>query len=138
MLNQTERLRWMEKAEILPFDLDFFRALGFEFGEDWDGELIIKIPDEVKIEQIVDLIRKFSKGIKKRLYFEGQKTKRVLVGGPLNGKPYINTEMPNKPIVFHIKRGEWAVYTIKSHEDPRGWFVGMTTSRKKAKLMRRS
>lgn len=126
----------MSHNRVVPFDLDFLREIGFEFGLDWDGQLIIEYPETVSVDKLTNLIKQFSGGIKKSLYFEGQKAKRVLVGGPMNGKPYFNAVMPNHPLCFHIGRGEWLVYMIKNHDDPRAWFVGKTSSKKKAKLLK--
>jgi hypothetical protein len=130
---RKNRLKWQEDSGILPFDLDFLRELGFEFGEDWDGEIIIECPEKINIEDFIKLIKRFAKGIKTRLYFEGQKAKRICVGGPMNGKPHFKVGIPNEPILFHLKRGEWAVYSIKSYDDPRAWYVGLATSKKKAR-----
>jgi len=134
---RKKRLSRMAHGRMMPFDLDFFRELGFEFGLDWDGQLIIECPEIIKIENLIDLFKQFGEGIKKRLYFEGQKAKSVFVGGPLNGQSCLGCRLiPNDPICHHVKRGEWLVYIIKSYEDPRAWFVGKTTSKKKAKMLK--
>jgi len=130
---RKERLDSMVKNRSMPFDLDFLRELGFEFGLDWDGQLIIEYPETISIDKTVSLVKIFEKGIKTRLYFEGQKAKMVHVGGPLNGKPYFGCRTPNQPLCCHIKRGEWLVYVVKSYEDPRAWYVGRASSKKKAK-----
>lgn len=126
----------MSHTRMLPFGLDFLREIGFDFGLDWDGQLIIEYPETVSVDTLINLIKQFSEGIKTRLYFEGQKAKRILVGGPMNGKPYFNAGMPNHPLCFHVKRGEWLVYMIKDYNDPRAWFVGKASSKKKAKLLK--
>jgi len=130
---RKERLDWMSKNKMVPFDLDFLRELGFKFGLDWDGQLIIEYPDAISTLYMANLIKIFQDGIKVRLYFEGQKAQRVYVGGPLNGKPYFGCRTPNQPLCCHIKRGEWLVYVVKSYEDPRAWYVGRASSKKKAK-----
>lgn len=130
---RKDRLLYLAKNGMLPFDLDFFRELGFEFGEDWDGQILIEYPDKIDPEKVVELIILFEKGIKTRLYFEGQKAKMVCVGGPFNGKQYYTYLFPEKPLLFHIKRGQWAVYRVKDHNDPRAWFTGFATSKMNAK-----
>ena len=129
--NPKARLNKLKKINCLPFDLDFLRVLGYEFGEDWDGELIIDSPNEINVSEITNICKQFREAIKKRLYFEGRKAKRVFVGGPLNGKTYFDA-IPNKPICRHIRRGLWAVYKVKNWEDPRAWFIGFASSKKKA------
>ena len=126
----------MARNRMMPFDLDFLREIGFEFGLDWDGQLIIEYPKEVSVDKLLNLVKKYEEGIKKRLYFEGQKAKRVYIGGPLNGQPYFMAGWPNYPICYHVKRGEWLVYMVKNYDDPRAWFVGRTTSKKKAKMLK--
>lgn len=130
------RLDKLARIGCMPFDLDFLREIGFEFGLDWDGEILIEFPEKVSVEKLTDLIKQYTKGIKTRLYFEGQKAKSVYVGGPLNGKPYFSAGIPNEPICHHVKRGEWLVYMVKSYDDPRAWFVGKVTNKKKAKTLK--
>ena len=130
---ETNRLEWMAKKGMVPFDLDFLRALGFSFGADWDGEVLITQPSSIDVDTITELIYRFTKGIKRRLYFEGRKGMAVCVGGPKNG---VNISIaPRDPILFHLHRGEWAVYSRKENglNDPRAWFIGKATSRKKAR-----
>ena len=132
---RKKRLKFMADNRMKPFDLDFFREVGFEFGLEWDGQLIIEFPESVSVDKLTTLIKQFSEGIKKSLYFEGQIAKSVLVGGPMNGKPYFNSGWPNHPLCYHVKRGEWLVYMVKSQDDPRAWFVGKAKSKKKAKAL---
>lgn len=131
--DRTERFAWMKEANMLPFDLDFLRALGFGFGEDWDGEVLIDIPLSVDMDAMAKLVRQFTSGIKKRLYFERIKAQRVCCGGPKNGVsvPYV----VKSPLLFHVRRGEWLVYAEREHNDPRFWFVGTATNRRDARLM---
>lgn len=129
------RFKRMQSGKMLPFDLDFLRELGFEFGLDWDMQLIIERPESVDIDRIVELLKYFAKGIETRLYFEGQKAKSVFVGGPLNGKAYSGFYYPHQPICHHIKRGEWVVYKVKDYDDPRAWYIGTASSNKKAKML---
>ena len=135
---RKERLDWMSRNSMIPFDLDFLREIGFEFGLDWDGQLIIEYPETVSAETLTNLIKQYAEGIKKRLYFEGQKVKRVYVGGPLNGKSYLGFTAPNQPMCHHVKRGEWLVYMVMNYDDPRAWYVGKTSSKKKAKMLKLS
>lgn len=138
--HRKNRLKWMSRNSMVPFDLDFLREIGFEFGLDWDGQLIIEYPDIISGEYLANIAKTFAEGIKKQLYFEGQKAKSVFIGGPLNGQPYSGTGCyagwPNEPICHHVKRGEWLVYMVKSHDDPRAWFIGTATSKKKAKMLK--
>lgn len=122
-------------AEIghLPFDLDFMRAIGYQFGQDWDGEVVIEPPEFLDVERTTNLIRRFQKGIKRRLYFEGRRAREVCVGGPKNGARHSGS--PISPVLFHIRRGEWAVYRVKNIRDPRAWFLGIATSKKKARQL---
>lgn len=137
---RKKRLEFMACNRMIPFDLDFFREIGFEFGLDWDGQLMIEFPETVSVEELTSLIKQYAEGIKVRLYFEGQKAKRIFVGGPLNGQPYFPSGCysgwPNYPMCYHVKRGEWLVYMVKSHDDPRAWYVGKSTSKKKAKALK--
>jgi len=130
---RKDRLDRLAEHRVVPFDLDFLRELGFEFGIDWDGQLIIEYPETISLEKTVNLVKKYENGIKTRLHFEGQKVKRVYVGGPFNGKPYYHGGFPNQLLCHHVKRGEWLVYMVKSHNDPRAWFLGKTSSKKNAK-----
>lgn len=130
---RKDRLNFMSRNKMMPFDLDFFREVGFEFGLDWDGQVVIEHPIEVSIDNLLKLIMKYEDGIRTRLFFEGQKAKRVFVGGPLNGQSCFGNGIPNQPICRHVKRGEWLVYIVKSYSDPRAWFVGKASSKKKAK-----
>lgn len=125
----------MKKKQFIPFDLDFLREIGYEFGLDWDGQLIIEYPESIDIDKLTNLIKSYDEEIRECLYFEGRKAKRIFVGGPLNGKQYFNYYIPNNPICRHIKRGEWAVYMVKEHDDPRAWFMGIATNKKKAKSL---
>lgn len=131
----STRLDWLERSDQLPFDLDFLRELGFAFGEDWDGEVMITPPDSVNMPQFTALVRRFERGIKTRLYFEGRKALQICVGGPKNGVPYDpGRAVWNSPILYHLKRGSWAVYAIADpSEDPRARFVGYATSKTKAR-----
>jgi len=113
------RLQRMADSGRVPFDLDFLREIGFQIGEDWDGQIRIEYPETIDPTEMLKLIMCFSKGIKTRLYFEGQKAKRVCVGGPCNGRAYLQVGYPNQRIIFHLKRAQWAVYTVKSWQDPR-------------------
>jgi len=133
---RRKRLKMFAHANILPFDLDFMRELGFEFGLDWDGQLLIESPESLSVEHLCGLIKQYSGGIKRRLYFEGENAKHVLVGGLLNGRKYDRGGFLNHPICYHIQRGVWAVYMVKSHDDPRAWFIGTATSKKKAKQLK--
>jgi len=120
----------------VPFDLDFLRELGFKFGTDWDGELTIEHPETIDVVEMVELIMCFAKGIKQCLYFEGQKAKRVCVGGPCNGREHFQMGYPGQRIIIPLKRAQWAVYIVKSYQDPRAWYVGIASSKKKAKSLR--
>ena len=95
-----------------------------------------EFPESVAVEKLTNLIKQYAEGIKTRLYFEGQQAQTVYVGGPLNGQSYYKLAWPNHPICHHVKRGEWLVYMVKNYEDPRAWFVGKTTSKKKAKTLK--
>lgn len=130
----SARLNRIAKMGHLPFDLDFLRALGFRFGEDWDGEVLIEPPAEIDVDAMSELVRRFAPGIKQRLHFEGQKAKAVCVGGPKNGQPYYGFAL-HRPLLFHLARAQWVVYRVKSYDDPRAWYVGMATSRKKAQQL---
>ena len=130
------RLQRMADSGRVPFDLDFLREIGFQIGEDWDGQIRIEYPETIDPTEMLKLIMCFSKGIKTRLYFEGQKAKRVCVGGPCNGRAYLQVGYPNQRIIFHLKRAQWAVYIVNSWQDPRAWYVGVASSKKKAKALR--
>ncbi len=128
-----QRLDWMAQNNMVPFDLDFLRQLGFSFSEDWDRELLVQSPESIDVDVMTKLVCRFTKGIKRRLYFEGQKAMAVCVGGPKNG---VSIDMaPRDPLLFHLGRGEWAVYGRKEYglNDPRAWFLGLATSKKKAR-----
>ncbi len=131
-------LDFIAKNGWLPFELDLFRELGYRFGEDWDGELLIEPPRSLDVEAVTKLIARFSKGIKTRLHHEGVKSRTVCVGGPMNGQPYdTGCIVWQKPILFHLKRCSWAVYFVKGNgiDDPRAWFVGLATSKRKARQL---
>lgn len=130
----NKRLEKTKSWGGVPFDIDFLREIGIAIGLDWDDELIIKYPDDIP-DRMKKLISEFREGIKKRLGFERKRRQHCFVGGPLNGKGYDWIE-PNKPFCYHVKRSEWAVYIVKSWEDPRAWFVGTATSKKKAKSLK--
>lgn len=132
---RQNRLKKLAEIDCLPFDLDFFRELGFEFGLDWDGQLQIGWPESLSSEDVAKLILNFENGIRKRLWFEGQKAKRILVGGPLNGNPYREPYYPNQPLYYHTGYRQWHVYRIKSWDDPRAWYIGQATSKPKAKSL---
>ena len=123
----------MAENGMMAFDLDFLRAIGFEFSEDWDGEIGIHAPEKINIEQMTAIIKAFAKGIKTRLYFERQKGLHVCFGGPKNGYRYSVTTADGA-LLFHLSRGTWAVYKTKG-SDPRAWFVGYASSRKKARAL---
>jgi hypothetical protein len=126
----------MAETGQVPFDLDFIRALGFHVGQDWDDELVIEPPEFLDVDSVAELVRRFEKGIKKRLYFEAQRRLSVCVGGPKNGTPADGCSGLSGPVCFHIKRGEWAVYARKRNSnDPRCWFIGTATSKKKARQL---
>ncbi len=129
------RLEKVKSWGGLPFDIDFLREIGIKIGEDWDGELQIEYPDDIP-QRMRDLIVEFREGIKKRLYFDKRKATECFVGGPLNGKPYLNLILPNVPFCYHLKRGEWAVYLVKNSDDSRAWYMGKATSKKKGKLLK--
>jgi len=130
----NKRLEKMKGWGGLPFDIDFLRELGIEIGSDWDGEVIIKYPDDIP-ERMRNLIEEFEDGIKTRLHHEGIHAKECFVGGPLNGKGFYDYRMRNGVYCHHLARGEWAVYKIRSPDDPRAWFMGMATSKKKGRLL---
>lgn len=132
----NKRLEQLKRFNIIPFDLGFLRELGYGFEEDWDGQLVITQPEDIDIKQVTEIIKQFHKTIKKRLYFERCKAHSVCVGGPMNGKSYGMLKLPNEPILFHISRCKWAVYSTKDYDDPRAWFVGIATSEKKARQLR--
>jgi hypothetical protein len=131
----NNRLKKMKSWGGLPFDIDFLREIGIEIGQDWDGELIIEYPSDIP-QRMRDLIEEFGEEIKKRLHHEGIHARESFVGGPLSGKRYYNWIQPNKPFCYHVKRKEWAIYMVKSHDDPRAWFIGTATSKKNGKLMK--
>ena len=126
----------MAQRNSMPFELDFLRILGFEFDLDWDNELTIECPEEIDMELFVTWLRKFVPAIKQRLKFEGIRAKECFVGGPYNGQEYFNYIPPNNPLCLHIKRAKWAVYMTKSSDDPRAWFMGYATSKKKGKELK--
>lgn len=130
----NKHLEWMAENSCLPFDLDFLRELGFEFKQDWDGQIIIETPETIDVVDMVALIVKFDKAIKKRLKHERQKAHCVCVGGPKNGASCFGRDL-SRPILFHLARGQWAVYEVKNHglDDTRAWYVGTATNEKKAK-----
>ena len=133
----NQRLENLKNIDCIPFDVDFLREIGIEIGKDWDGELIINYPDDIP-QRMRDLVEDFKGGIKKRLWFEGEHAKSCYIGGPYNGKPYWYSQyhIPNKPVCFHIERKKWAVYMVKSIDDPRAWFMGYATSKEKGKLLK--
>ena len=130
----NERLEKMKSWGGLPFDIDFLREIGFTIGLDWDGEVMIEYPPDIP-ERMRNLISEFKDGIKKRLFFEGEQAKCSFVGGSLNGRVYSYgaVNYRGRPFCHHVKRGEWEVYVVKSPDDPRAWFVGKATSKKKGR-----
>jgi hypothetical protein len=130
----STRLAKLAKIGCIAFDLDFMRALGFEFTEDWDGQLTITAPEEIKVEDVIELMTPFHRAIQTRLYFEGQHAKAIFVGGVLNGKEY---GMARIPFLFHVKRGQWVVYQRNwdKPDDPRAWYMGLAKNKKDARLL---
>jgi len=129
------RLDNLERVGGVPFELDFLRALGFEFGEDWDGEVLITAPASIDVHGMTELVGRFKKGIKRRLYFEGRNAMSVCVGGPCNGRRHNTSPGCCTPVLFHVGRAQWAVYGFKSYRDPRAWFLGTATNRQKARAL---
>jgi hypothetical protein len=130
------RLEWMAEKGHLPFDLDFVRAMGFRVSMDYDGEPIIESPESLDVDLVESLIQRFGKGIKTRLFFESKRARELFVGGPKGGQAYQHTaSMFGRPILIQLSRGKWAVYRIRSWDDPRAFYVGETTSKKKARLL---
>jgi hypothetical protein len=129
-----ERLADLAKIGCVPFDLDFMRALGFGFAEDWDGQVTITAPEEIEVGDVIKLMTPFHQGIKTRLYFEGQRAKSVFVGGPLNGK---DCGMMRSPFLCHLERGKWVVYkrNYSITNDPRAWYMGKAKNKKEARLL---
>lgn len=132
----NERLEKIKNFGGLPFDIDCLREIGITIGLDWDGELMIEYPKDIP-ERMRNLISEFTKGIKKRLSFDGEQAKCSFVGGSLSGKKYSYGAVyyGSRPFCHHIKRGEWEVYIVKSSDDPRAWFVGTATSKKKGQCL---
>ena len=133
MRQAMDHLDLIARLGHLPFELDFLRACGYRFGLDWDGEVQIEPPEFLDVASVTALIERFQPGIETQLGFEGRRARSVCVGGPKNGTPVTGSYW--QPTLFHIKRGEWAVYKAKDYIDPRAWFVGKATSKKKARAL---
>lgn len=127
------RLERMAEFGNVPFHLDFLRELGFRVGQDYDGELLIVSPPALDVLEVEALLRRFEEGIQRSLRFERERLLAVCVGGPNNGEPH--GKYFGCPIVRHVGRAQWAVYHVRSHEDPRASYVGMATNKKKARAL---
>lgn len=115
----------------LPFELDFLRAIGFEIGLHFDGDVDIQPPESIDVGELTRVIVRFEKGIRRSLLHEGEKALSVCVGGPFNGRPHWSH---SGPYLLKVKRASWAVYGRKDdYNDPRCWFIGMATSEKKGR-----
>ena len=47
--HRNNRLKRLSQDSNLPFDIDFLREIGFEFGLDWDDQLIIEYPESINM-----------------------------------------------------------------------------------------
>ena len=135
MIQREPHERLMRPGHRLPFDLDFLRALGFEFSLDWDDEVLVKPPASLEVRDVAGLIAEFKDLILRRLKTDAHHDQQVCVGGPCSGKRHDGCGCT--PILFHLCRRSWAVYKTKSYPstDERAWFIGMTTSKAKARRM---
>lgn len=124
---------WYEQTGHIPGTIQVFRELGYSFGLDWDGEVMIHAPEFLDVDTTTKLLKRFGVGLSAQLEYEGREAKSVCVGGPKSGESY--GTYCTGPILFHISRARWAVYKLKPYrdKDPRAWFVGYATSKKKAR-----
>lgn len=122
-----QQLRPGRVAAAVPL----LRALGFEIGVDWDGELLIEPPAALDCKAVIELLRGAQTEVVQAVRFEAEKERRSCIGGPCNGRPHAAYEW--MPLIVRIGRANWAVYRVA--KDGRAYYVGPATSRKKGRAL---
>lgn len=123
----------------LPTLVQFLQRLGFEIGEDFDGQWNFHCPQHLTMtpgeigrammpyaDQVVSEIRG-------RMAWE----RRQFVGGPFNGQQYGGSPWMHR-FVLKVARAKWAVYVVKDRHnrmDQRAFFVGLATSESKGRRL---
>lgn len=111
--------------------LDFLEQLGVTFEMDWDNQVIITVPDELKASDVLKLIEQecFGKHLARAVKFRAEVDRAVFVGGLRNGDPICLFGI--RWVANRVKRGRWEVYELVS--DGRAFFRGYAASEHKAK-----
>lgn len=107
-----------------------FEAMGITFDMDWDGQLLVESEEPVpgKLRHVIFLIQH---ELLYRLQQQGRRAQAMFVGGSLAGQSH---NQPSAPYLHHQGRAHWEVYEYRNEQrDPRLYYVGRATSRKKAR-----
>jgi len=117
-------------SPVLTDGVRLLEHLGFSFPMDFDGDVLIESPSEVRVSDIVALLleRGNKEIVDRTIRFRARRNMRVCVGGPMNGQRH-DGRFWSCELLYHLGRAEWAAYLVSP--DGRAYFVGMATSKKR-------
>lgn len=121
-------------------------SVGFQFGLDFDDELIVEYPLEFDPKVLADKVATdHAKETVQFLKARAMRQRQQFIGGPLNGQqheglPWLAIQIGENPLRLAnygflarcLGPAEWAVY-IGNPADGRAFYHGTATSQKKAR-----
>ena len=121
----------------LPDTLKFLRMLGFKFYLDFDEQLVIEEPGDVlEMSRIMWIVDQCRDRIKQTVQHLAKRDMEQFVGGPFNGQRHDKSwYCCHREVAKRIGPRQWAAHRLV--KDGRAFFVGITTSEKKARALGR-
>ena len=124
--------------------LELLEFCGFGFSLDWDDDLVIAEPEDFEdgysdfhtfLNQVLEseLVHDWFTEVLKR---RRDRNMHQCVGGPCSGQRHHGFRAGTE-VLFHLGRGEWAVYVV-GNDRKRAFYLGNETSEKKAKSLART
>ncbi len=123
----------LRHRQCSPSVTELLSLFGYRLSVDYDGALLVDSASDMPVD-LFDWFFNHQADLRSGIERDGRVARACYIGGSKAGEKHHHYSMYRMgPVYIHVARAHWETYEFRSKGDSRLYFVGRSTSKRKAK-----